>query len=102
MIRWKAAAAHVVIIACVYGLCPVGTSGDSRWTVPVALNLLEHGSTSLEPYAAIALDKAEKSVECIPQPGRPSIPRALCPDGKIYDRYPDAVSVIETPFLPPL
>ena len=95
MTRWKAAAAHIAIVAAIYGLCPVGTSGDSRWTTPVALNLLEHGSTDLEPYADLALTAPRHGgLECIAQPGYTSTPRAWCEDGTIYASYPVAVAVI--------
>ena len=102
MNRWKAAAAHVALIATAYCACPVATSGDSRWTVPVALNLLEHGSTSLEPYAAIAFAEPAYRWECIPQQHQQSIARAACQGGRIYASYPVAVAVISAPFIPPL
>ncbi len=100
MNRWKAAAAHVAIIGVIYCVCPVATSGDSRWTIPVALNLLDHGSTSLERYAAQAFAEPAYRWECVPMPGLQQPARPDCPGGLIYASYPVAVAVIATPFIP--
>jgi hypothetical protein len=78
--RLKAVVLHVTVIAAVYCICPVATSGDSLWTVPVALSLIRHGST------AIVAAPGERDVE-------------TAPNGRTYSRYPVWVGVIAAPFV---
>lgn len=51
MSRWKAAGLHVAFIAAIYCCCPVATSGDSKWVIPIALNMVRHGSVAVGPEA---------------------------------------------------
>ena len=37
----------------VHALSPRTSSGDSRWTVPIALGIIEHGDTSLDRYGEL-------------------------------------------------
>jgi hypothetical protein len=47
------AAALFAVAFLVYAACPIVTSYDSRWTIPVALSLLDRGDTNLDEYSRV-------------------------------------------------
>lgn len=71
--------------ALVFCVCPIGSSGDSRWTVPVAWNILTAGDTGLARYGA-AVEKAPAY----------TWERVA---GTTYATYPVAVSAISAPIV---
>ena len=80
MNRAGVVALHVAVIAGVYFLCPVATSGDSRWTVPTALSIIHRGSSAIDAAPG------ESGVE-------------IAPNGSTYARYPVWVAVIAVPIV---
>jgi len=78
------AAAIFAVVFLVDAACPVVSSFDSRWTIPVALSLLDHGDTNLDEYAA-TIDPADAAVERV--------------NGHYYNWYPVAVPVLAAPIV---
>ena len=48
-----------------HALTPVATQGDSRWTIPIALNLIHHRTFDLRSYADEVVRNEFYGVECI-------------------------------------
>lgn len=94
--------AWLLVVLAFIGHClsPRLTSGDSRWTVPVALSLLDRRDADLNEY--LDLIKAEQyyGVECVQ---RDRVLRGAemgdCRGGHIYNWYPIGVPVLATPFV---
>jgi hypothetical protein len=79
---WTAAVFAIVFL--VDASCPVVSSFDSRWTIPVALSLLDHGDTNLDEYAA-TIDPADHTIERV--------------NGHYYNWYPVTVPVLAAPIV---
>jgi hypothetical protein len=58
---------------------------DSRWTIPVALSLLDRGDTNLDEYAALIEQDRYYAVERV--------------NGHYYNLFPVAVPVLAAPFV---
>src|SRR5260221_11211346 len=54
------AAALFFIVFFVHSLCPIGSMFVSRWTIPIALSLLDRGDTNLAGYSVL-LEKDDHS-----------------------------------------
>ena len=91
-----------IIFALVFGvhaLSPRTTSGDSRWTVPVAVSILNHGDTNLDEYSELVRREQYYAVECVDAGG---VTRNAGPGGcagHLYNLYPVAVPALGLPFV---
>lgn len=76
------------------------TSGDSRWTVPVALSLLERGDTNLDEYLDLIRANGYYAAECV-RPPEVAVGPAMgdCAGGHIYNRYPIGVPLAAAPVV---
>lgn len=102
---WAAGLFATVLLIDV--LCPVSVSFDSRWTVPVVLNLLDRGTTHVDEYVTPTKDPGyarlpglfiDYAIECVTPDGR--ILRAQpCTSGHYYNWYPTAVPVLASPVV---
>ncbi len=83
-----------------HALSPVLTSGDSRWTVLVALSLLERGDTNLDEYLDLVRESGYYGVECV-QAGKTVQGAAMgaCAGGHIYNWYPVGVPLMAAPVV---
>jgi hypothetical protein len=96
----RAGAAVFGFVFFVHALSPALTSGDSRWTVPVALSLLERGDTNLDEYLDLIRENGYYAAECIRPPGA-VVGSAMgdCTGGHIYNWYPIGVPVLAAPVV---
>jgi len=90
------AAALFFIVFFVHSLCPVGSMSDSRWTIPVALSLLDRGDTNLDEYSALIEKDDHYGVECVESGGAASFGKC---SGHYYNWYPVAVPVLASPVV---
>ena len=90
---WAALLFFVVFF--VHSLCPIGSMFDSRWTIPVALSLLDRGDTNLDEYSALIEKDDHYAVECVEPDGTLSF--GTCKNGHYYNWYPVAVPVMASP-----
>jgi Dolichyl-phosphate-mannose-protein mannosyltransferase len=83
----------------IYGLCPPFTSFDSYWSVPTALSLIQHGSTTVDQWADAAPPMARRNLECVAGagPAARGSETAVCVDGHWYNYFPAGVSVLAAP-----
>jgi len=96
----RAAAAVFGFVFFVHALSPALTSGDSRWTVPVALSLLERGDTNLDEYLDLIRENGYYAAECVRPPDAVAGPAmGDCAGGHIYNRYPIGVPVLAAPVV---
>ena len=65
-------------------LCPVASSFDSRWTVPVAVSLIDRGDSNLDEYTAF-IEPGDYAFEYV--------------NGHYYNLYPITVSVMAAPIV---
>ena len=91
---WAAALFFIVFV--VHSLCPIGSMFDSRWTIPVALSLLDRGDTNIDEYRALIEKDEYYAVECV-ESGR-TISFGKC-KGHYYNWYPVAVPVLASPVV---
>jgi hypothetical protein len=99
---WNAGGIRLALFVwLVYSVCPPFTSYDSYWSVPTALSILEHGTTSVDEFVAAAPRDARWGLECVPAGGPPFHYWEVsgCPDGHWYNLYPLAVSLFALPFV---
>lgn len=91
----------------VHALSPISTSLDSRWSVPVALSLLDHHATYVDDYITLTKNpsKARNSglyvdyaVECV-SPDRTIVRSDYCSPGHYYSFYPAALSAVAAPVV---
>ncbi len=68
----------------VYLCTVVGTSGDSRWSLPTALSIIKEFNTDLNEFADI-LDVKDKRIECI--------------GDRFYTIFPIGTSILAVPFV---
>ena len=96
-----------VLVFFVDALSPISTSLDSIWTIPVALNLLDRGTTHVDEYLTPTKDPQNArfpglflnyTVECVTSDG--AIVRGeACSHGHYFNWYPVAVPVLAAPVL---
>src|SRR4051812_13622348 len=90
------AAALFCLVFAIDSLCPVSNSFDSRWTIPVAISLLDRGDTNLDEYHDLIEHDEHYAVDCVQANG--TITNGNC-DGHYYNWYPVAVPLIATPLV---
>src|SRR6266481_524238 len=90
------AAALFTIVFTIDALCPVSTMFDSRWTIPVALSLLDHGDTNLDEYHDLIEREQHYAVECVEADGAISLGNC---NWHYYNWYPVAVPVLASPLV---
>ena len=57
---------------------------DSRWTIPVAVSLLDRRDTNLDEYAGLLEQSHYYAAECVTPDGASSLFQP-CSDGHYYD-----------------
>ncbi len=90
------ATALFTIVFTIDALCPVSTMFDSRWTIPVALSLLDRGDTNLDEYHDLIEREQHYAVECVEADGAISLGNC---NGHYYNWYPVAVPVLASPLV---
>jgi len=96
----RPAAAVFAFVFVAHALSPVLTSGDSRWTVPVALSLLERGDANLDEYLDLIRANGYYAAECVRPPDAVMGPAmGDCAGGHIYNWYPIGVPVLAAPLV---
>lgn len=87
-------------VLAAHALSPVLTSGDSRWTVLVALSLLERGDTNLDEYLDLVRESGYYGVECVQDGGAVRGPAiGDCAGGHLYNWYPIGVPLLAAPIV---
>ena len=87
------------LVFVVQALSPRTASGDSRWTVPEALNMIQHGHSYLDEYIDLIRRDRYYAVECVGPGGRVlDITDGSCP-GHYYNSFPASVAALSAPFL---
>src|SRR5262245_39045090 len=81
----------------VHSLSPISSMFDSRWTIPVALSLLDRGDTNIDEYSALIEQDQHYAVECVEADG--TISFGTCRSGHYHNWYPVAVPVIASPVV---
>src|SRR6266571_1340795 len=89
-------AALFITVFFVHSLCPIGSMFDSRWTIPVALSLLDRGDTNLDEYSALIERDNHYAVECVAPDG--TISSGSC-NGHYYNWYPVAAPLVASPIV---
>jgi hypothetical protein len=83
-----------------HALSPVGLSGDSRWSVPGILAILDSGSPELSRYADLLRAEHYYAIECV-RPDFVVVPadagRGCPPGSRVYSRYPVASYLLAIP-----
>src|SRR6266566_6799587 len=92
---WAAGLFSIVFV--VHSLSPISSMFDSRWTIPVALSMLDRGDTNLDEYPALIEQDGHYAVECVEADGTLSF--GTCHNGHYYNWYPVAVPVIASPVV---
>jgi hypothetical protein len=69
----------------VYLATGIGTSGDSRWSIPIALSILREGNTDLDEYRPLLDPSGRDSVESF--------------QGHLYSIFPIGASLAAVPFV---
>lgn len=81
--RWFVAVWLAVFAA--YLLTGIGTSGDSRWSLPTAQSILYEGDTDLNEFGGLIEAWGLAAIEVV--------------DGAYYTQFPKGVSVLALPFV---
>ena len=83
----------------IHSLSPVGLSGDSRWSVPVILAVLENGSPELSRFNWQLRDQKYVDAQCVlPDFTVLTPPESGCPPGaRVYPRFPIATYLLDLP-----
>lgn len=101
-LRWPRRGLWIFLgVWAAFSVCRPFVSYDSYWTVPVALNLLQHARTDVDPWIASAPLPAQDVAECV-LPARPAVRYLLsqgCPGGRVYNFFPLGVSLLALPVL---
>jgi hypothetical protein len=95
-----AALAVFVVVLTVHALSPNATPFDSRWTVPIAVSILDQGNTDLDEYLPLLEHEQFYGIECILPGGTRVFPvrsPADCAGGHFYNFYPVAVPLLAVP-----
>ncbi|MBL8173015.1 MAG: hypothetical protein JNK48_00010 [Bryobacterales bacterium] len=84
---------------CYHATAPVTHQADSRWTVFAAASLLHEGNLDLNEYPQELAASQFYAVECIANGARrfPIANLSECPQGRLYNFYPAAVSILAVP-----
>ncbi|MDW8355466.1 MAG: glycosyltransferase family 39 protein [Bryobacterales bacterium] len=101
-VTFRRGTAWLVALLAFVGHClsPRLTSGDSRWTVPVALSLLDRYDADLDEYRDLVRADQYYGVECVQQDRILQGPEiGDCRGGHIYNWYPIGVPVLAAPFV---
>ena len=92
----------LILFWCVYffsGLSGIAISFDSRWSVYIAVSLWTHGDTNLDEYRDVIRAANSYAILCVDANGHARVAsRGKC-DGHLYDRYPVAGPVLESPLI---
>jgi hypothetical protein len=80
------------------GLSRVATSGDSRWSVYIAMSLWNHADTNLDEYPDAIRSNDEYALECVASDGQVRTHVPVC-EGHWYNSYPVGGPVLETPLV---
>jgi hypothetical protein len=92
----------LILFWCVYffsGLSRIGTSFDSQWSVYIAVSLWQHGDTNLDEYRDAIRRANSYSILCVDGAGGVRVtPTGECV-GHLYDVYPVAGPVLESPLI---
>src|SRR5262245_30379514 len=90
-----------------HALSPIATSLDSRWSVPVALSLLDHHATYVDDYITLTKNSSKArfpglyvdyAVECV-SPDHTIVRSEFCSPGHYYSFYPAALSAVAAPVV---
>jgi hypothetical protein len=73
-----------VIVFFIYGICPVTTSTDSRWTFYISMSMLREHNADLDEYAHLMEDRDY---------------RVIYLDDHIYSYFPLAIPFISVPYV---
>jgi hypothetical protein len=95
---WTPRAAVFTLVFLAHAMSPVMTSGDSRWTVPLALSLWDRGDLDLNEYPEDLRRRSYAGAECVEATGR-IVPAAPCPNGRLRYAYPMGTPVLVTPLV---
>ena len=93
-------AAFVFLLTFAYhATSPVSQQGDSRWTVFTAVSLLREGNLDLNEYPQREQEWNFYAIECVSDAGRryPITSLTQCPNGRLYNFYPIAISLLAAP-----
>jgi len=95
---------RAALISCavflVHAFSPALTSADSRWTVMVALSIIDRHTTNLDPYIRLIKEKQYLSVECAGPSGELLGPQIRdCAQGHLYNLYPVGTPLMAAPFV---
>ncbi|MCL6543683.1 MAG: hypothetical protein K6T61_00520 [Bryobacteraceae bacterium] len=99
--RWVVPALFLLVFLT-HGLSPIGTSSDSRWTVPLALSLLRERNTDLDEYHRDLKAHRFQGIQCVgpdKQVREPSPAEGCPPGGRAYYSYPIGTPVVAAPVL---
>jgi len=94
-----------VFVFLIHTLTPVATQGDSRWTIPIALNLLHHQTFDLRSYSQEIVRNEFYGIECIFPDQRRLYPlKAIsdCDGGRLYGLYPASISLLAMSVVAPM
>ena len=95
------AAGLLVVVFLIHGLSPNATPFDSRWSVPIALSILDQGNTELSEYKPLIEHHKFYMIECVSPDGGWKLIKsfAACPDGRLYNFQAIAVPFLATPII---
>ena len=96
--RWCAVGLFLATWA-VHAACPEVTSFDSRWTVPIAVSLLERGDANIDEYSGLFEQERYAGVECVSREGVVRRGPPVRCNGHFYSQYPVAVPVLAAPLV---
>src|SRR5258706_7197275 len=98
---FRTAAGLFFIVFGVHVTSFVSAQGDSRWTIPQALSLIQQHNFDLDEYANLFPAHDYYLIECVSGKHQWTWPvnQAVCPAGHFYYMYPPAVSVAAVPFV---
>ncbi len=82
--KWLLLIALFLFVWAVYLCTVIGTSGDSRWSLPTSLSIIKEFNTDLNEFDDI-LDIEDERIECI--------------DGRFYTIFPIGASILAVPFV---
>ncbi len=81
------------------GVSRISTSGDSRWTVYIAMSIWRHGTTDVDDYPSAIRDNGYYALQCIDAEGRIKTGRRDPCGGHWYSRYPIGGPVLAAPLI---
>ncbi len=89
-----------LVVFASHSASPLGLSGDSRWSVPALLALLDSGSPELSRYPDLLREQQYYAIECVLPDftvGNADATRGCPPGARIYSRYPVASYLLAIP-----